>query len=164
MRAFTFLVSLLLPAIAVGLLESTMQEEGIVPDETAMEDIGSGRVLKKGKGAAPGGSKGAAPSASTCQSIRVYYNKADYVANLKEITSGNRTKSASIGFTVDQLEVYDVQNRPVGFITETNIVTGTYDCTANGAFSFARRNQKTSKDQIFYQGTFISCCALPWTA
>ncbi|GKY94794.1 hypothetical protein MPSEU_000444600 [Mayamaea pseudoterrestris] len=172
MRAFKLFLSFMLPAIAVGLLESTMSEEGVVPDEeVAPEANGFNRQLShrqgppglstyiyRGPRGNTGGSKGTkgskGASQEDCATYRVYYDKREYRRNLSEISTGRGSKGKAIGYTVDRLNLSDARTgRVVGFVTETNLITGTFDCTANGALSFGRTPAGKTSDQLFYQGT-----------
>ena len=171
MKAFKIALTLLLPAIASGLLESTLNEEDIVPDDAAPLSSGFERELahnslpgltrittrstSSGKGKGKGGSKGSkGASEPQCEVYRVYYEKAEYRELLNEISTGKGSKGSTIGFSVDRLTLYDARsNVRVGFVTETNLITGKFDCTATGALSFAETSAGRSKDQMFYQGT-----------
>ena len=175
MKAYKIVLSLLLPAIASGLLESTLNEEDIVPDDVSPQSSGLERHLahhalpgltsimipspstSKGKGKGKGGSKGSKGATEPqCDVYRVFYEKEEYRKLLTEISTGKGSKGSTIGFSVDRLTLYDaVTTVRVGFVTETNLITGNFDCTATGALSFAETASGRSKNQMFYQGEYV---------
>jgi hypothetical protein len=159
MKAITYIVALLLPAIASGLLESTLRLDDVVPDETEVESRGFERKLgnrvlgsKSTKGGKGGkGSKGS--KGSNCESHRVYYEIDDYKEKVSIIGTGD----AELGFAVDRVKVFDAKStKAVGFVTETSIAAGEFDCTVSGAFSFGAKAGRSS-NQVFYQGMLQHC-------
>jgi hypothetical protein len=161
MRSLVIIATILVPAMGFSFRDvhnGVAQEVDEAP-RVRGSNVGVRRAVKEGKAdpkskdgpATKGGPKGSggggASSSSTCETISVFTNQADYAAT--GTTIGN------FGEAIEGLPIYDVAtNRVFATITESVVDTGA-DCTALGAINFGlkRAGPQRSSNQLTYQGT-----------